>query len=63
MRPSSSSAASSVSSRYSLRKPSNATIEPVARSVVPLPSVTSTLTWSSSADCICDATARFQISS
>ena len=39
-------------------------IEPVARSVVPAAvGTTSTLTWSSSADCICDATARFQISS
>ncbi len=56
------SGASSVASRYSFRKPSNATMEPVARRRVP-PLETSTVTWSSSADCIWLATARFQISS
>ena len=65
MRLSSSSAASSWSSRYSLRKPSKAMIEPVARSRGPfgLASATSTVTWSNSADCIWLATARFQTSS
>ena len=37
-------------------------MEPLARNRVRAPAM-STATWSSSADCICDATARFQTSS
>ena len=63
---SSPAALSSWASRYSFRKPSKARIEPVARSRGPFGvagSAISTVTWSSSADCIWLATARFQISS